>query len=181
MYLVYSALQLIINIPLPIFINGTYFLIEQDGIFYCSPSRDIKRWNNKPIFSKITAQPDFLLPENTQSVKEKMYIESEEYTKEKISKFQDYITSKNVELFIKMFKSFPKMIQDFILEQKPELKFLDGIEWVNKREKWMTSNKEYTLDKQGNFDKILSQKEKQISQEELLKDNPFGIYAILTK
>ena len=180
-YLVYSALQLIINIPLPIFINGTYFLIEQDGIFYCSPSRDIKRWNNKPIFSKITAQPDFLLPENTQSVKEKMYIESEEYTKEKISKFQDYITSKNVELFIKMFKSFPKMIQDFILEQKPELKFLDGIEWVNKREKWMTSNKEYTLDKQGNFDKILSQKEKQISQEELLKDNPFGIYAILTK
>lgn len=180
-YLVYSALQLIINVPLPIFINGVYYLIEQDGIFYCSPSRDTRVWNDKPVLSKVTAQPNFLLPESMDSLNEKMYFDSETYTMEKMKKFKSLLDSKNVDLFIKMFSSFPKKIQDFILEQKPELSFLKEIEWVEKRGRWITGDKKYTLDKNGNFEKILTQKEKQISQEELLKDNPLGIYAIVTK
>lgn len=180
-YLVYHAMQSIINTPMTLFINGSYYLIEQDGIFYCSPTRDVERWNDTPVFSKKTSEPDFILPDTLDSIKNKLYFQSEKYVEDKILLFQELVNSKKVELFVKMFTSFPSVIQEMIVKEQPHLSFLEGIEWIEKKQKWITKDKKYELDKSGHLKKVMTEKEEQTSQEEILKKNPLGIYAILTK
>ena len=180
-YLVYSALQIIVNTPVTISLDGHYFLLEQDGIFYCSPTRDTQQWNDKAVLSDLTCQPNFLLPDTVDSIKEKLYLRSEKYIMDKMATFQKLLDSKKVPLFIRMFQSFPTNIQTIIIEEKPQLSFLEGLEWVQKSEKWITKDKNLEIDKSGTISKIQTEQEKQTLQEELLKDNPFGIYAILTK
>jgi hypothetical protein len=180
-YLVYNALQIIINTPMQIFLNGPYFLMEQSGIFYCSPSMDVLRWNSTPVISTLTGEPNFILPDTTHSVMEKLYYRSEKYLTDKMLRFQSLLDSKKVAEFVRMYQSFPTSIQSMIVDEKPDLSILQGIEWVPKREKWITKDRKFELDNRGNIKKVLSEKEKQISQEELLKNNPYGVYAIVTK
>ena len=181
LYLVYNALQIILNFPVTLFINGIYYLLEQEGIFYCAPTRDIERWNNKAVLSTITAEPNFLLPDTLDSVKNKLYFHSESYLEDKMKQFKGFLESKKTESFVKTFLSFPKTIQQMIIKEQPDLAFLEEIEWIEKKEKWITKDKSYELDKSGHLKKIMTEKEKQISQEEILKNNPYGVYAILTK
>lgn len=176
---IYYTINTMIDTPIMIKLdNGEErFLLEQDGYIFTSPTREIVLWNNKkPFLESFSIKPKFSIQENTDSMVTKMFYQ-EQFLKDKMAIFQEFLKTNNVKQIVSFFQSFPPFIQNIIISKYPKLNILQNAEFNENTKKLKYKVGETT--KEINFNNIVSKVEnKQNDLEEIEMESEYGFYGI---